>query len=36
MKAALLFFVVFIVYKWVKGIENMKNLHPDYKGEDFP
>ena len=21
---------------WVDGIDNMKNLHPDYKGEDFP
>jgi hypothetical protein len=34
--AALLFFIVFVAYKWAKGIENMKNLHPDYKGEDFP
>jgi uncharacterized short protein YbdD (DUF466 family) len=22
-------------YNWVKGIEHMKNNHPDYKGEDF-
>lgn len=21
---------------WVDGIDNMKNLHPDYEGEDFP
>ena len=35
-KTALIFFVVFIAYKWAMGIENMKNLHPDYKGEDFP
>jgi len=21
---------------WVDGIDNMKNLHPEYKGEDFP
>ena len=20
---------------WVKGIDNMKENHPDYKGEDF-
>jgi hypothetical protein len=20
---------------WVKGIDNMKQNHPDYKGEDF-
>lgn len=20
---------------WVKGIDNMKKNHPDYKGEDF-
>ena len=24
-----------IAFFWAKGIENMKNNHPDYKGEDF-
>ena len=24
-----------IAYFWVKGIDNMKKNHPDYKGEDF-
>ncbi len=24
-----------ISYFWVKGIDNMKKNHPDYKGEDF-
>ena len=33
--AALLFFIVFVAYRWVKSIDNMKNLHPEYKGEDF-
>ncbi len=27
---------VVISWKWFQGIENMKNLHPDYEGEDFP
>jgi len=25
---------VVISWQWVKAIDNMKNLHPDYKGED--
>jgi len=24
-----------ISWVWVKGIDNMKNNHPDYKGKDF-
>jgi len=24
-----------IALLWVKGIDNMKRKHPDYKGEDF-
>jgi hypothetical protein len=24
-----------ISYLWVRGIDNMKKNHPDYKGEDF-
>ena len=24
-----------LVYLWVNGIDNMKDKHPDYKGEDF-
>jgi len=24
-----------IAWFWVKGIDNMKKNHPDYKGEDF-
>lgn len=24
-----------LVYLWVKGIDNMKDNYPDYKGEDF-
>ncbi len=24
-----------ISWAWVKGISNMKEKHPDYKGEDF-
>jgi hypothetical protein len=26
---------IIIAYFWVKGIDNMKKNHPDYKGEDF-
>ena len=28
-------FVAIISYAWVKGIDNMKENHPDYKGEEF-
>ena len=28
-------FVALISYLWVRGIDNMKKNHPDYKGEDF-
>lgn len=28
-------FVLIISIAWVKGIDNMKKKHPDYKGEDF-
>ena len=36
-KVFLLMFVVvaFISYLWVRGIDYMKENHPDYKGEDF-
>lgn len=30
-----LIFVLLISIAWVKGIDNMKKNHPDYKGEDF-
>jgi len=26
---------VFLSWSWVKGIDYMKENHPDYKGEDF-
>jgi len=25
----------FLAWAWVKGISDMKEKHPDYKGEDF-
>jgi hypothetical protein len=28
-------FVAILSYAWVKGISNMKENHPDYKGEGF-
>lgn len=32
----LMFFVVGIIsYLWVRGIDYMKDNHPDYEGEDF-
>jgi len=36
-KVFLLMFVVvaIISYLWVRGIDYMKENHPDYKGEDF-
>jgi hypothetical protein len=27
--------VTFISYLWVRGIDYMKENHPDYKGDDF-
>ena len=27
--------VCIISWAWVKGIDNMKKNHPDYKGEEF-
>jgi hypothetical protein len=27
--------VAILSYAWVKGISNMKENHPDYKGEEF-
>jgi hypothetical protein len=27
--------VILIAILWVRGIDNMKKNHPDYKGEDF-
>lgn len=38
MFVVILFIVVFsalLSWAWVKGISNMKENHPDYKGEDF-
>jgi hypothetical protein len=33
---AIIFFVVLgVVALWVKGIADMHENHPDYKGEDF-
>ena len=26
---------VLLTWAWVKGIDDMKNDHPDYKGDDF-
>ena len=26
---------IFLAVQWAEGIDNMKNLHPEYKGEDF-
>ena len=36
-KVYLLMFAVvaFISYLWVRGIDYMKENHPDYKGEDW-
>ena len=36
-KVYLTMFVItgIISYLWVRGIDNMKNQHPDYKGDDF-
>jgi hypothetical protein len=31
----ILIFVVIVAVLWVKGIDDMKENHPDYKGEDF-
>ncbi len=28
-------FIVLISWLWVRGIDNMKENYPDYKGEDF-
>jgi hypothetical protein len=28
-------FSVLLSWAWVKGISNIKENHPDYKGEDF-
>lgn len=27
--------LILLVYAWVQGINNMKENHPDYKGEDL-
>jgi hypothetical protein len=36
-KVYLTMFVIsgIISYLWVRGIDKMKNEHPDYKGDDF-
>jgi hypothetical protein len=31
----LFLFTLAISLLWVRGIDNMKKNHPDYKGEDF-
>ena len=28
-------FIAVLAWAWVRGINNMKDNHPDYKGEDF-
>ena len=28
-------FSIFLSWAWVRGISDMKENHPDYKGEDF-
>jgi hypothetical protein len=28
-------FIALLAWAWVRGINNMKDNHPDYKGEDF-
>ena len=33
--AVMVFFVALISWLWVRGIDYMKENHPDYKGEDF-
>jgi hypothetical protein len=33
--AVMVFFVALISWAWVRGIDYMKENHPDYKGEDF-
>ena len=38
MFVVILFIVAFSIllsWAWVKGITNMKENHPDYKGDDF-
>jgi hypothetical protein len=33
--AVMVFFTALISWSWVRGIDYMKENHPDYKGEDF-
>lgn len=33
--ANMFLFTAIISYLWVKGITNMKDNYPDYKGDDF-
>lgn len=33
--AIIIFISTLIAYIWVRGIDYMKEHHPDYKGEDF-
>lgn len=33
--AVMVFFVALISWSWVRGIDYMKENHPDYEGEDF-
>jgi hypothetical protein len=32
----LVFATALLSWSWVKGIDYMKENHPDYRGEDFP
>ena len=27
--------LIYIIFRWIKGIDYMKENHPDYKGEDL-
>jgi hypothetical protein len=27
--------IILLAWAWVRGIDNMKDNHPDYKGDDF-
>ena len=33
--AVMVFFTALISWSWVRGIDYMKENHPDYKGDDF-
>lgn len=27
--------LIYIIFRWIKGIDYMKENHPDYKGDDL-